>query len=112
MEYVRCKPTNRLDELHWEIWDQLPDLHFQEATARGGGKALRAMGQGFYIWVDPAVIKKGVNQNMTFFALGTRSGEEGQTINFHIPPTPMHNEDHVARARELNRKLRLHARHG
>ena len=109
MEHVLYKPTKRLGELHWEVWEKLPDLHFEEATASGGAKALRAKGQGYYIWVAPAVvIKKEVNPNMPFFALGTRSGEEGQTINFHIPP--MHSEDPITHARKLNQLLLLPAR--
>ena len=108
-DFVLYMPASCLGELHWEVWNKLPDFHFQEAAASRGAKALRAKGQGFYIWVDPAVvIKMEVNPNLPFLALGTRLGEEGQAINFHVPP--IYSGDLVTHAKELNHKLLAPAR--
>ncbi|MDR3581901.1 MAG: hypothetical protein P4L67_01360 [Candidatus Pacebacteria bacterium] len=55
-EMSSIPPKRKNEVILCEIWSELPPFSFAEVPAGGGKKALRAEGDGLYVYVPPSTV--------------------------------------------------------
>ena len=105
-DYIAYMPEDEgfQEKEPWEVWSRLPShiYDFKKAQSRGGGAAMRAMGERYYIWVDPqATAALLANPRTSLMVLGHRHED---SLEFHVV-SAVKLSNSVAHARAMNVSL-------
>jgi len=111
MSYLKYSPLpeerKELGKVFWEIWQGLPNLHFEEAESRGGSTGLRYedTDKKTYVWVDPdGYSAYKANPDSVFYAM-MRSRDSKSFEAASVMPSERTLEDAITHAAELNQKI-------